>query len=67
MNRYDVISRYAWLWVSGMMAGNAAWMFASEFHKPATLFAVLSLVLLLAFLGAKPRPTIEVVNRDKSL
>lgn len=67
VSQYDVVSRYLWLWVSGMMAGESAWMFAAEFYRPATLFAVFSLILLLLFLGVKPRPAIEVVNRDKSL
>jgi len=66
VSRYDVVSRYLWLWVSGMMAGEAAWMFAAEFYRSAALFAVFSLILLLLFLGVKPRPANEPAHHDKS-
>lgn len=54
-SKYDTVSRYLWLWVSGMMAGEAAWMFVAEFYRPATLFAAFALILLILFLFAPRR------------
>lgn len=64
VNRYDVVSRYLWLWVSGMMASNAAWSFLTESYKATVFFAGFALVLLLLFLGTKPR-VVEIPTSAK--
>lgn len=67
VSQYDVVSRYLWLWTSGLMAGNTGWAFASELYNAATLYAIFSGALLFLFLGAKPRPVEERATRDRDL
>lgn len=67
VSQYDVVSRYLWLWVSGMMASNAGWAFTSELYNAATLFAAFSGVLVFLFLGVKPRPVEEKATHDRNL